>query len=208
MPFCRLTLSSIIKLCSIADFSFNYYSLLRWFAYLVANARKLRESDTDDVRNSVYLNADLTRAQAQAAYKIRHRRRVNGQRGRMFLNSSARRGRADLNDDNQLTAPDSMETQSADAGAAVAVDASSAAAAAGCNTNALTFVPSSVPSSIPSTAVHVARPADVTVPDAVSASGGRGRHRKGWFQCYTVSIHETFIMSAWSTCLKSEHSIS
>jgi len=144
-------------------------------AYLFANARKLRESENDDVRNSVYLNADLTRAQAQAAYEIR--RRVNGQRGIMFLNSSARRGRADLNDDNRLTAPDSMETQSTDAGAAVALDASSAAAAAaGCNANAPTFVPSSVPSSMPSTAVHVGRPADVTVPDAVSASGGGGRH--------------------------------
>jgi len=49
-------------------------------SYLVANARHLRESLDPAVRNNVYISADLTPAEAKAAYEIRCRRRESTQR--------------------------------------------------------------------------------------------------------------------------------
>jgi len=51
-------------------------------SYLVANARHLRESRDPAVRHNVYISADLTPAEAKAAYEIRCRRRESTQRGR------------------------------------------------------------------------------------------------------------------------------
>jgi len=51
-------------------------------SYLVANARQLRESLDPAVRHNVYISADLTPAEAKAAYEIRCRRRESTQRGR------------------------------------------------------------------------------------------------------------------------------
>ena len=62
-------------------------------AYLVANARKLRESLDPSVRHNVYISADLTPAEAKAAYEIRCRRRESTQRGRdqnSFVNATSR----------------------------------------------------------------------------------------------------------------------
>jgi len=58
--------------------------------YLVNNARVLRQSLDQQTCKSVFLNADLTRAQAQAAYEIRCRRRTSkptGDGSRTFTNS-------------------------------------------------------------------------------------------------------------------------
>jgi len=49
----------------------------RQAAYLVDNAKQLRASSTEYVSQSIYINADMTRAQAKAAYDIRCRRRNN-----------------------------------------------------------------------------------------------------------------------------------
>jgi len=49
----------------------------RQAAYLVDNAKQLRASSTLYVSQSIYINADMTRAQAKAAYDIRCRRRNN-----------------------------------------------------------------------------------------------------------------------------------
>ena len=43
--------------------------------WLIEHARNLRNSDDEYVRVSIHINADLTRAEAQAAYEIRCRRR-------------------------------------------------------------------------------------------------------------------------------------
>jgi len=43
--------------------------------YLIRNARRLRSSTNPTVRESVYINADLTKAEAHAAYQRRCRRR-------------------------------------------------------------------------------------------------------------------------------------
>jgi len=50
-------------------------------SYLVANARHLRESLDPAVRQNIYISADLTPAEAKAAYEIRCRRRESAQRG-------------------------------------------------------------------------------------------------------------------------------
>jgi len=47
--------------------------------YLVENAKLLRESADPVIRSSVYLNADLTPAEARAAYELRCRRRERTQ---------------------------------------------------------------------------------------------------------------------------------
>lgn len=43
--------------------------------YLTEHARRLRQSAVKSVRENVFLNRDLTRAEQQAAYALRHRRR-------------------------------------------------------------------------------------------------------------------------------------
>jgi hypothetical protein len=48
-------------------------------SYVIDNARLLRDSRDDYIASSVFLNADLTRAEAQAAYEIRCRRRESRQ---------------------------------------------------------------------------------------------------------------------------------
>ena len=59
--------------------------------HLLNNARVLRQSKDENIRRSVFVNAHLTRAQAQAAYQIRCRRRTTRQNGaagsRTFVNS-------------------------------------------------------------------------------------------------------------------------
>jgi len=44
-------------------------------SYLVSNARLLRQSRNDFVRNNIYINADLTPAEAKASYELRCARR-------------------------------------------------------------------------------------------------------------------------------------
>jgi len=46
--------------------------------YLIKNAKRLRQSNDLDVRNSAYINSDLTKAEAQNAYQChcRHRKLV------------------------------------------------------------------------------------------------------------------------------------
>ena len=41
---------------------------------MLLHATQLRRSDNDNVREHVYINRDLTKAQAQAAYEVRCRR--------------------------------------------------------------------------------------------------------------------------------------
>jgi len=43
--------------------------------YLIKNAKRLRQSNDSDIRNSVYINPNLTKAEAQNAYQRRCRRR-------------------------------------------------------------------------------------------------------------------------------------
>ena len=43
--------------------------------YILTNARSLRESDRDHIRDNVYINRDLTKAEAAAEYEQRQRRR-------------------------------------------------------------------------------------------------------------------------------------
>ena len=47
--------------------------------YLIENARQLRHSQSDIVRSQIYINADLTPAEARAAYELRCRRRERNQ---------------------------------------------------------------------------------------------------------------------------------
>ena len=42
---------------------------------LIANARQLRQSSNETVRKRVYINPNLTRAEAEAAYRVRVQRR-------------------------------------------------------------------------------------------------------------------------------------
>ena len=49
-------------------------------AYIVANARLLRRSRDQLVRESVFISADLTPAEAKAAYELRCRRRERNER--------------------------------------------------------------------------------------------------------------------------------
>ena len=44
-------------------------------SYLISNARLLRQSRNDFVRNNIYINADLTPAEAKASYDLRCARR-------------------------------------------------------------------------------------------------------------------------------------
>jgi len=48
--------------------------VLRSVDYLIKNAKRLRQSNDSDIRNSVYINPDLTKAEAQNAYQRRCRR--------------------------------------------------------------------------------------------------------------------------------------
>jgi len=41
---------------------------------LISNARHLRRSDNEFVRNNIYINADLTPAEAKASYELRSAR--------------------------------------------------------------------------------------------------------------------------------------
>jgi hypothetical protein len=50
---------------------------------ILAAAKRLRLSSNEKVRTSVFINADLTRAEAQAAYERRCRRRTNTATGRV-----------------------------------------------------------------------------------------------------------------------------
>ena len=59
-------------------------------AYYIKNARTLRASNTDIIKNSVYINADLTQSEAKAAYELRiqrKRRQQKEQTGRTFYHS-------------------------------------------------------------------------------------------------------------------------
>ena len=91
-------------------------------SWLIDHARYLRKSDEAYVQNSVYINADLTCAEALAAYEIRCRRRQAGaaraakaagttlpdsvQPGRTFVNKNIRRAAAaaDVPSDTTLAA--------------------------------------------------------------------------------------------------------
>ena len=44
--------------------------------FLISNAKSLRQSDNPQVKSSVYINADLTKAEALTAYQRRCRRRA------------------------------------------------------------------------------------------------------------------------------------
>jgi len=44
-------------------------------SYLISNARHLRRSNNELVRKNIYINADLTPAEAKAAYELRCARR-------------------------------------------------------------------------------------------------------------------------------------
>ena len=60
-------------------------------AFVTQNARQLRQSSDDDIRNSVYINPDVTRAEAFAAYQNRVERRkrdAGRQRGDQSSSSS------------------------------------------------------------------------------------------------------------------------
>jgi hypothetical protein len=90
----------------------------RQAAYLVDNAKRLRASSTSYVSQSIYINADMTRAQAKAAYDIRCRRREINRRsatsGRVFT-----RTRPDQQADRSFAVEEPMSAQStADAGSA------------------------------------------------------------------------------------------
>ena len=54
-------------------------------AYLVANARVLRRSRDEMVKQTVFVSADLTPAEAKAAYDIRCRRRQFNERNQHSL---------------------------------------------------------------------------------------------------------------------------
>lgn len=59
-------------------------------AYYIKNARILRSSNSDTIKNSVYINADLTQSEAKAAYELRiqrKRRQQKDQAGRTFYHS-------------------------------------------------------------------------------------------------------------------------
>jgi hypothetical protein len=47
---------------------------------LIAKARELRQSQNDTVRSMIYINPNLTRAEAEAAYRMRVERREAGKR--------------------------------------------------------------------------------------------------------------------------------
>ena len=104
-------------------------------SWLVEHAKDLRYSDDPCVRKSIFINADLTRAEALAAYEIRCRRRrtrparseaiAGSQSGRTFINKSLRGSAA-------------VDDQQSHGGQAMAVDSVSAAAGSSSTTDSLT----------------------------------------------------------------------
>jgi len=124
-------------------------------AYLVNNARLLRESQDEYVSNSVFLNADLTRAQAQAAYEIRCRRRAwrhRSDNGRVFVNSRA--------------------VTNSDLGAAAESAAAAAASTDAVNMSSISSVTSS-PISAPAvqSRLYYTAQAPVSAPNSIGPSG-------------------------------------
>ena len=69
--------------------------------YLIDNARRLRYSSNPSVRESVYINADLTKAEAHAAYQQRCRRR--GTTADRRINSNLNHPNHDDNDTTVIT---------------------------------------------------------------------------------------------------------
>ena len=59
-------------------------------AYLIDNAKLLRESLDADIRRFVVFNRDLTKAESQAAYEQRVRRRLNKKSGTRIFSSTTR----------------------------------------------------------------------------------------------------------------------
>lgn len=121
-------------------------------AYLIANARKLRSSTNENVRTSVYLNADLTRAQAQAAFEIRRRRRNNREhdRGNNRIFHNSRFNNIDERSNEQQHNPAhvfSATTQSETFLPAVVTSDTEHRVAVGCDVGRPCFVPSTAGSS-------------------------------------------------------------
>jgi len=56
---------------------------------IISSARQLRHSNVSVIRNNVFINANLTKAKATAAYELRCRRRVTAARGAPSGDSTA-----------------------------------------------------------------------------------------------------------------------
>ena len=79
-----------------------YYSLKNQddADYLVHHARLLRQSSSQEICDNVYINPDLTRAEAKAAYELRcSRRKAREKLKKPQLNPKAQTFQSSITDD-------------------------------------------------------------------------------------------------------------
>jgi len=93
-----------------------------YVGYLVKNAKMLRHSADPIVRNSVFINADLTKAEALTAYQRRCRRRELATARRSADNDSVSQSITVLN--TRVTSADGSSTQSVSTGAVTVLQSS------------------------------------------------------------------------------------
>jgi len=95
-----------------------------YVGYLVKNAKMLRHSADPIVRNSVFINADLTKAEALTAYHRRCRRRELATARRSADNDSVSQSQSITVLNTRLTSADGSSTQSVSTGAVTVLQSS------------------------------------------------------------------------------------
>jgi hypothetical protein len=104
--------------------------------HIISSARQLRQSDNSQVRDSVYINPNLTKAEAAAAYQLRTQRRLAAQRRTQQL--TANRPQQDQHSTDTAAAPSAGQVQADDVN-----HTDVHATASPLNAAALSFVPAS-----------------------------------------------------------------